>query len=247
MKKALSQTDLVTDKKKIDHEVKLVQKQIALAEKTHANFLKDFTNIAVDMNRLASRQQELYLNFESLTREESPELQNSISQIQSCMNTLLASLKTHIDIIQERVVKPVSEEARKCRDARQILSHSTDVKKQRAAAVKVLEKSKKLDESEREKQTNVLLQSTKHLNELTSRITQFEQDKAEGMKRTLTIYIHSNLAYHVKAVEQYTKAYQAVSQLDVEKHVQHFVDNLLYPEKEERTNFVRWNSFSSVR
>ena len=247
MRKALSQTDLITDKKKIDHEVKQVQKQIALAEKTHANFLKDFTNIAVDMNRLASRQQELYLNFESLMREESPELQNSMIQIQSCMNVLLASLKTHIDVIQERVIKPVSEEAKKCRDARQVLSHCTDVNKQRAAAVKVLEKSKKLNESEREKQTNVLLQSTKQLNELTSRMTQFEQDKAESLKRTLKVYIHSNLAYHVKAVEQYTTAYQAVSQLNVEKHVQHFANNLLYPEKEERAKFVRWNSFSSVR
>ncbi|XP_066910060.1 CBY1-interacting BAR domain-containing protein 1-like [Clytia hemisphaerica] len=246
MRKAQSQTDLVSDKKKIDHEVKQVQKQIALAEKTNANLLKDFTNIVVDLNRLLSRQHELCLNFESLAREESPVLENSISQVYTSLNTLQMSLKLHIDIVQEKIVKRISEETKSCRDARQKLAQCSDVKKQRTSAAKILQKSKKLNEKERTKQTNVLLQTTKQLNELTTQMEIFERDKIERMKRNLKTYIHSCLAYHVKAVENYTKAYQVVSSIDVEKHVEHFTNNLLYPEKEERAKFVRWNSFSSV-
>lgn len=247
MRKALSQTDLQSNKKIIDHEVQQVQKQIALAEKTNANLVKDFTNIVVDLNRLFSRQQELYLNFESLTREESPVLQESLTEVNSCLNLLQTSLKRHIDIVQERIVKTASEEAKNCKDVRQKLARCSDIKKQRQAAVKILEKSKKLDEKERKQQTDVLMDSTKQINELTTQMKVFERKKAFSLKRFMKTYLHSNLAYHAKALEMYTKAYQAIDGLDVEKHVEYFANNLNYPEKEERAKFVRWNSFNSVR
>lgn len=247
MRKAFSQTDLLSNKKIIDHEVQQVQRQIALAEKTNANLLKDFTNITVDLNRLFSRQQELYLNFDSLTSEESPVLQESLSQVSVCMNSLQSSLKRHIDIIQERIVRTVSEETKNCRDVRHKLARCSDMKKNRQAAVKVLEKSKKLDEKERKQQTDVLMDSTKHINELTTQMKSFERNKAQSLKKLLKTFLHSNLAYHAKAMEMYTKAYQAIDGLDVEKHVEYFVNNLNYPVKEERAKFVRWNSFNSVR
>ena len=247
MRKAFSHTDLQSNKKIIDHEVQHVQKQIVLAEKTNANLLKDFTNIVVDLNRLLSRQQELYLNFESLIKEESPVLQESLSKVSLCLNSLQSSLKSHIDIVQERIVKTISEETKSCRDVRQKLAQCSDIKKQRQAAVKVLEKSKRLDEKERKQQTAVLMDSTKHINELTTQMKVFERNKASSLKRLMKTYLHSNLAYHAKAIEMYTKAYQAIDGLDIEKHVEFFANNLNYPEKEERAKFVRWNSFNSVR
>lgn len=58
--------------------------------------------------------------------------------------------------------------------------------------------------------------------------------------------MHSSLSFHVKAVEGYTKAYQALRLIDIEDHMAQFQQIMFPPEQKNRVDFVRWNSFSSL-
>lgn len=248
MKKAFSHTELVSENKQMDHEVKIVQKQIVLAEKSLASLLKDFTNITVDLTRLHTRKMELREAILCISREESPVIQECLNSIANHMEVVLQSLNTNISVLQNKVIHPVSEKAKNCKETRTILDKCSDMKYQRTIAIKALGKRSAWDKHANSKAySQTLLESTRQLNELTSEMIRFEKFKAEDLKLLLKTYMHSNLAYHVKAVEQYTKAYQAISLVDVDKHVEHFINSLTFPGKTERSKFVRWHSLTSLK
>lgn len=246
MKKSLSYANLESGNNQIEHEVKIVKKQIAKAEKTLAGLLKDFTNITIDLTRLHTRQEQLCDAMHAISSEESPDIQNCFSLISTHMKILLDSLKLNISLLQSRVVDPISNKAESCKEAREILSKCTDAKKQRNVAIKALLRNSTGGNQDNDNNTKTILESTKQLNALTAEMISFEKSQVEDLKLLLKTYMHSNLAYHVKAVEQYTKAYQTISLLDVDKHVEHFLNSLKFPEKERRTNFVKWHSLTSL-
>lgn len=247
MRKSLSHSELTSENKQIDHEVKIVQKQIVLAEKSLASLLKDFSNITVDLNRLHTRQKELCESLSFISNEESPILGECLDFLASHLCVILESLQKNINVLQNQVINPFSEKAKNCKDARTILSKCSDARKQHRTAIKALGKSSMRCDERDETYAKTALESTKKVNELTSEMIHFEKSKAKDLKCLLKTYMHSNLAYHVKAVEQYTKAYQVISMVDVDQHVQHFIDSLTVSKEQERGKFVKWHSFTSLK
>ena len=249
MHRSLSTNDLSSDSKRIDHEIKQVHKQIALAEKTFANLIKDFTNITVDMTRLQTRECELGLTLSSMAKEESQSLRNSLDAIGTQLNDMNGLLSLHINTIQMKVIQAISECISKCKVTRENLEQCSSAKKRRANAMKNLEKNTKSNRKmteEMSKTHRTVLETTKQINDLEDEMMLFERSKAENLRKWMKLYLHSSLAFHVKAVEHYTKAYQAISLIDVEEHVEHFNAILFPPQQNKRVDFVRWNSFNSL-
>ena len=252
MRRSFSASDLTSDSQHVDHEIKVVHKQIALAEKTFANLIKDFTNLTVDMTRLQSRQRELCNTLTDMASEESPTLKKSFMALSDSLNGVVNNMLPFINVINKQLLTPLSDSANSCKVTRENLEQCSTAKKKRVVALKSLEKMKrkqskyptKVTETET-KTRNTVLETTKQINELESKINQFERSKAEELRTWLKVYLHSSLAYHVKAVEQYTKAYQALDLINVEEHVEHLQKTLFPSTRDSRVEFVRWNSFTS--
>lgn len=252
MQRSQSTSDISSDAKRIDHEIKLIHKQIALAEKTFANLIRDFTNITVDMTRLHSRHTELKETLSNVASEESPSLNDCLVSICKHVGTVDENLHRHVCCIENKVLQPISNSVRDCKVSRESLGHCSVAKKRRETALKSLAKHQRQRSpstkamKEHEKTQVTVLETTKQINQLEEEIKQFERSKAEKLRTWLRVYLHSSLAYHVKAVEEYTKAYQALSLIDVENHVEHF-NSILFPaEEHSRVDFVRWNSFNTL-
>jgi len=251
MKKALSTNDLSSNSKQVDHELKLIHKQIALAEQSYSNLIKDFTNLTVDLNRVSVRKEELCDDFSNMAIQESLVVQRSLSIISKCQQTVSTNLNDHINTIQSYVVQPISKGMSTIKLTRGTFFKCSSAKTQQYQTKNKLDNNSKSKKSKKQISTDVALQNellaiTKQVASLEKQIADFEKCKVNNMKVWLHHYIHSSLSFHVKAVEQYTKAYQAIALIDTDQHLEHFQENLFPSQQKERVEFVRWNSFNSL-
>ena len=124
-----------------------------------------------------------------------------------------------------------------------------------AAALKSLEKEEKSkkrrwsrgsNKSDEVRTQNEALEVTKQVQELENNVEEFERSKVNNVKSWLQLYLHSSLAYHVRAVEEYTKAYQSLSSVDIIEHIAHLKEKLYPSDSTARMKVVRWNSFNSL-
>ena len=248
MKKSLSANNLTF----IEDELKAIHKRIALTEKSYASLIKDFTNLTVDMNRVYARKGELKHSLITMSTEEAPSLKKTLDNIVVSLQSVILSLQDHINVMQQSVVPSLSRTVSYSKSMRETLHECATAKHKQALALENIRKNKN-KKSRTNKQIQLELQAqqehlevTRHVNQLEKQVKEFEKRKVENIKSWLHCFLHSLLSFHVKAVEGYTKAYQALRLIDIEDHMAQFQQIMFPPEQRNRVDFVRWNSFSSL-
>ena len=243
MRRSFSASDLRGETKRIDSQIRLVHKQIAIAERCLAGLMKDFSNLTVDLTKVHGRQLELCHMLKEFADEESPTLKDSLTDISDYVMTVADVLSSHVHALENRIVHPISSYTKNCKQAREELEQCSNAKKKNMVAMKCLEKvqskpAKTPSKSELKAQETVQ-ETAQQIQVLENKIKDFERRKAVDIRQWLNVYIHSSLAYHVKAVEEYTKAYQALRTIDIEEHVENFSEKLMQNDESEQLNIVR--------
>ncbi|XP_047124002.1 uncharacterized protein LOC101238782 isoform X1 [Hydra vulgaris] len=223
MRKSFSTPDLFRGNNN-DFEIKLSHNQIANAEKSIANLIRDFTNISVDMHRLESRYIDLCNTLNDLAAFESPMFSRCLKGVCKHLHDTVRALKDHTEVIQNKVILHLSENIDDCDTTRHYLKKYTGEK------------------TKRKENTSESLVITQQMDELNKKMEHFEKGKIDCLHTCFKRFIHSSLAYHIKGVENMTEAYKALAQLNKYDHLDYMNKKLLPSADKVRLEFVCRNS-----
>lgn len=244
MRKALSTSDLFSSSKQIDEEIKHLHKQIALAEKALASLIKTFTNVSIEGLRLSEKQNELSNSLSFISVEESPSLQKCLKAVSSHTKNVADSTESYASVIQEHVISLMSDCIDECSRSRKNIGDCSAARKNLNKSTRLRKKSKQ-HESDPMYQKEAL-QVTRQVQQLENYVEEFEKNRVKNIREWMRVFLHSSLAHHVKAVEEFTRAYQALSIIDIDDHITHLKEKLNPVERNSRLNIVRSNSFNSL-
>ena len=236
-----------------DNQTHVFHKQLAMIEKSFSTLTKDFSNLAVDSERMIDRQDCLALTLSTYAEEESPTVQLALASVSDNIFAANEYLRVLVKTLQNQVIHSLSSYAAICKKERDSFSGYQALSKRRATALNALEKLKSKSPGKSQsrgkkeiKSQETVVRITKQLKELENQLRSFEKTKAEDLKKALQFYIHGNIVYHAKALELYTKSYQALSKVNIDDHLQH-IDNIQFPpDQPRRLNIVRSHSLTSV-
>ncbi|KAK3864078.1 hypothetical protein Pcinc_030198 [Petrolisthes cinctipes] len=145
----------------------------------------------------------------------------------------IASVQDYRDVavnrMESQVVEELGEYREVCRRARQELKHSFQTRQQEVSHRRSLEKTRTrnphnrqqiiLAETQLQKSTHEAQRACENLEQ---QMDTFEQRKVTDLKRIITEFIQTELAFHAKALELYTKAYNQMANVDMEEDLQEF-------------------------
>ncbi|KAK3864079.1 hypothetical protein Pcinc_030198 [Petrolisthes cinctipes] len=145
----------------------------------------------------------------------------------------IASVQDYRDVavnrMESQVVEELGEYREVCRRARQELKHSFQTRQQEVSHRRSLEKTRTrnphnrqqiiLAETQLQKSTHEAQRACENLEQ---QMDTFEQRKVTDLKRIITEFIQTELAFHAKALELYTKAYNQMANVDMEEDLQAF-------------------------
>ena len=214
--------------------MKQIHLQIANAEKSLARLIKDFTNISVNMHRMNSRQVDLCSTLTNLAAFESPTFSRSIKGVCKHLDETVIALKDHTTVLQTKVVPILADNVDSCEFVRQYLEKCSVARKAHVKTNTI------------KPNTLANFEMAQQIDELITKMEDFERAKIDRLHTCFRTYIHSSLAYHVKSVESLTKAYKALSFINTKDHLDYFKRNVFPTPEKVRLDFVRWNSLHSL-
>ncbi|XP_045620351.1 CBY1-interacting BAR domain-containing protein 1-B isoform X2 [Procambarus clarkii] len=134
-----------------------------------------------------------------------------------------------VERLETRVVGEIALYGGICKAAREELKRSFDTRQQEINHRRDLEKTKNRRPQNRQQ---IVIAETKHqkataeakraCQNLEEQMDQFEQKKVADLKKVLREFVQTELAFHAKALELYTKAYNQISNIEEEEDLEEF-------------------------
>ncbi|XP_045620342.1 CBY1-interacting BAR domain-containing protein 1-B isoform X1 [Procambarus clarkii] len=134
-----------------------------------------------------------------------------------------------VERLETRVVGEIALYGGICKAAREELKRSFDTRQQEINHRRDLEKTKNRRPQNRQQ---IVIAETKHqkataeakraCQNLEEQMDQFEQKKVADLKKVLREFVQTELAFHAKALELYTKAYNQISNIEEEEDLEAF-------------------------
>uniref|UniRef100_A0A671V202 CBY1 interacting BAR domain containing 1 n=1 Tax=Sparus aurata TaxID=8175 RepID=A0A671V202_SPAAU len=90
------------------------------------------------------------------------------------------------------------------------------------------------------------LDATRTTRQLEETIDEFEKQKIRDIKKIFGDFVTVEMAFHAKALEVYTLAYQSIQSVDEEEDLEVFRSSLHPPDYQSRLDIVRANSKTSL-
>ncbi|XP_042225521.1 protein FAM92A-like isoform X2 [Homarus americanus] len=137
----------------------------------------------------------------------------------------------HVEVerLETRVVGEIALYGGICKTAREELKRSFDTRQQEINHKQNLEKTKNRHPRNRQqiviaetKLQKSTLEARRACQNLEEQMDQFEQRKVADLKKILREFVQTELAFHAKALELYTKAYNQISNIEEEEDLEEF-------------------------
>ncbi|XP_076063135.1 CBY1-interacting BAR domain-containing protein 1-B-like isoform X2 [Oratosquilla oratoria] len=168
-------------------------------------------------------------------------LQNALLEFADTLAAVQDYRNVQVERLESRVIGELTLYGGVCKVAREDLKGSFDARQKEFNQRRSLERTRDRNPHNRQqvcvaesKLLKATSEATRICENLEDQMDQFEERKVSDLKKTLTEFIQTELAFHAKSIELYTKAHQQMAAVQVE-------DDL-----EEFRNALRGDSSSSI-
>uniref|UniRef100_A0A8C6TJE3 Family with sequence similarity 92 member A1 n=1 Tax=Neogobius melanostomus TaxID=47308 RepID=A0A8C6TJE3_9GOBI len=212
-----------------DVETKKIEDNITNVEKYFGNMCQHFAAYARKTARLRDKGDILVRLIGEYADTETPDLKSGMKEA--------------------KVVKPLKQYSAVVRRQREDLKSTQNARDREVKQTAQLERTRQKNPSDRQiiaetelqRATNEATRSTKCLEES---IDRFESQKIVDLKKIFGEFVIIEMAFHAKALEMYTKAYDNIQQVDEDKNLEEFRSSLYRPER--KSHLVRAHSLTSL-
>ncbi|XP_064079802.1 CBY1-interacting BAR domain-containing protein 1-like isoform X2 [Macrobrachium nipponense] len=210
---------------------KFIQERISGVEKHFGNICTTLGSYARKTAKLRDKGDELskvlsdYGEFETLNKS----LRSALCEVGDTLAAVQDYRNVEVERLETKVVGELSLYGGICKTAREELGTCFKFRQQEMNIRRNLEKTRNrhpqnrqqivIAETKLQKSTQEARRACQNLEE---QMDQFEQRKVSDLKKTLKEFVQTELAFHAKALELYTKAYGQISDIDEEDDLEEF-------------------------
>lgn len=212
-------------------QTKFIQERIAGVEKHFGQICTSLGAYTRKTARLRDKGDEVstallrYGEVENLNKS----LRSSLCETADTLAAVQDFRNVEVERLESRVVGELALYEGVCKSAREELKRSFNTRQQEMNHRRNLERAKSRHPQNRQqiaiaetKLQKATVEAKRACENIEEQMDQFEQRKVTDLKRILKEFIQTELAFHAKAVELYTKAYNQISNIEEEEDLEEF-------------------------
>ncbi|KAL9976078.1 hypothetical protein ACROYT_G013325 [Oculina patagonica] len=234
-----------------DHELKVITERISLAERHFSTLLKDLTAFSAGLQSLQEKGMKLSKSVDIFSDEEYPSMKASLAGVGEGIAAVQDYLGAQVDFMQAKVSPPLSLNATNVKHAREYVKELSASREKELLKRKAVDKLKakepknkgKIAEQDLQKLTVDANRSRQTLEE---QMVEFERKKMEDIRTVFSNFFHGQMLFHAKALELYTTAFQSLVSLDEEQDIEAFQNDLHPALPPSRLDVVKNGSQTSL-
>lgn len=243
-----------------DAETKKIQESVTSVEKYFGDMCQHFSAYARKTALLRDKGDLLVRLIGKYADTETPDLKSGLQGFTDNLAKIQDYRNAEVERLEARVIKPLKNYNAVVRRQREDLKSTQNAREREARQMTQLEKTRQKNPSDRQiisqaetelqRATNEAKRSTKCLEES---IDRFESQKIVDIKNIFGEFALIEMAFHAKALEMYTQAFNDIQQVDEDKNLEEFRSSLYRPDHQSLlgrtqslTSLGRTESFMGV-
>lgn len=237
-----------------EQQAKFVQERIVSVEKHFSEMCTIFGSLARKSAGLRDKNDELSKAVKSYADNENVNhtLKAALCEFSAVLGSVGDYRDTQVKRVESKVVNELSQYDGICKHSREEVKATFSAREKELVRKRQLDRIRERNPRNRQMitlaETELLKASadvSRTMKGLEEQMNIFEKKKLEDIKSILQDYALTELSFHAKAIELFTKAFQDLQNISVEDDLEEFRDVLRVPDSISRLDTVKRTSFRS--
>ncbi|XP_072900878.1 CBY1-interacting BAR domain-containing protein 1 [Hemitrygon akajei] len=236
-----------------DSQTKYIQSTVANVEKHFGDLCSLFAAYTRKTARLRDKSDLLVKELREYADTETPHLKYGLSSFADHFALIQDYRHAEVERLEAKVVEPLKKYGSITKLKREDLKIATGAIKRESKQIAHVEKMRLRNPSDRQIVTQaenelqrVTMDATRISRQLEETIDDFQEEKIKDIKKIFGDFITIEMAFHAKALEVYSNAYQHVQNIDEEADMEIFRNTLHLYNNQARLSIVSANSANTM-
>ncbi|XP_067281340.1 CBY1-interacting BAR domain-containing protein 1 [Pseudorasbora parva] len=234
-----------------DIQTKQIQDNITNVEKHFGDLCQMFAAYVRKTARLRDKADLLVKEVGIYADTETPNLKCGLKNFADQLAKIQDYRQAEVERLEVKVIEPLKAYGNIVKAKREDLKQTQTARNREAKQMQQLEKMRQRNPSDRQiiaesELQRATMDATRTTRQLEETIDDFEKQKIRDIKKILGEFVTVEMAFHAKALEIYTTAYQDIQNVDEEGDLEVFRNSLHPPDYQSRLEIVRANSKLSL-
>ncbi|XP_051526243.1 CBY1-interacting BAR domain-containing protein 1 [Myxocyprinus asiaticus] len=236
-----------------DTQTKQIQENITNVEKHFGDLCQLFAAYVRKTARLRDKADLLVKEISLYADTETPNLKSGLKNFADQLAKIQDYRQAEVERLEVKVIEPLKAYGNIVKTKREDLKLTQSARNREAKQMQQLERMRQRNPSDRQiisqaesELQRATMDATRTTRQLEETIDDFEKQKICDIKKIFGEYVTVEMAFHAKALEIYTTAYQHIQNVDEEGDLEVFRNSLHPPDYQSRLEIVRANSKLSL-
>lgn len=236
-----------------DTQTKQIQENITSVEKHFGDLCQLFAAYVRKTARLRDKADLLVKEINVYADTETPNLKCGLKNFADQLAKVQDYRQAEVERLEVKVIEPLKAYGNIVKTKREDLKQTQSARNREAKQMQQLERMRQRNPSDRQiisqaesELQRATMDATRTTRQLEETIDDFEKQKIRDIKKVLGEFVTVEMAFHAKALEIYTTAYQHIQNVDEEGDLEVFRNSLHPPDYQSRLEIVRANSKLSL-
>ncbi|KAK7124952.1 hypothetical protein R3I94_019120 [Phoxinus phoxinus] len=234
-----------------DIQTKQIQDNITNVEKHFGDLCQLFAAYVRKSARLRDKADLLVKEVGLYADTETPNLKCGLKNFADQLAKIQDYRQAEVERLEVKVIEPLKAYGNIVKTKREDLKQTQTARNRESKQMQQLERMRQRNPSDRQiiaesELQRATMDATRTTRQLEETIDDFEKQKIRDIKKILGEFVTVEMAFHAKALEIYTSAYQDIQNVDEEGDLEVFRNSLHPPDYQSRLEIVRANSKLSL-
>ncbi|XP_052388619.1 CBY1-interacting BAR domain-containing protein 1 [Carassius gibelio] len=236
-----------------DTQTKQIQENITNVEKHFGDLCQLFAAYVRKTARLRDKADLLVKEVSLYADTETPNLKLGLKNFADQLAQIQDYRQAEVERLEVKVIEPLKAYGNIVKTKREDMKQTQTARNREAKQMQQLERMRQRNPSDRQiisqaesELQRATMEATRTTRQLEETIDDFEKQKIRDIKKIFGEFVTVEMAFHAKALEIYTTAYQHIQNVDEEGDLEVFRNSLHPPDYQSRLEIVRANSKLSL-
>ncbi|GAA6088405.1 protein FAM92A isoform X1 [Tachysurus ichikawai] len=234
-----------------DIQTKQIQENLTHVQKHFGDLCQLFAAYVRKTARVRDKADLLVSEILFYADTETPTLKNGLKNFADQLAKIQDYRQAQVQRLDAKVVEPLKAYGSAVKQKKEDLKLTQSARNREAKQMQQLEKTRQRNPSDRQiiaesELQRATMEATRMTRQLEETIDLFECQKIRDIKNILGEFVTVEMAFHAKALEVYTAAYQHIKNVDEEADLEVFRSTLHPPDYQSGIEFIRSNSRTSL-
>uniref|UniRef100_A0A8C1K932 Family with sequence similarity 92 member A1 n=1 Tax=Cyprinus carpio TaxID=7962 RepID=A0A8C1K932_CYPCA len=237
-----------------DTQTKQIQENITNVEKHFGDLCQLFAAYVRKTARLRDKADLLVKEVSLYADTETPNLKLGLKNFADQLAQIQDYRQAEVERLEVKVIEPLKAYGNIVKTKREDMKQTQTARNREAKQMQQLERMRQRNPSDRQiisqkaesELQRATMEATRTTRQLEETIDDFEKQKIRDIKKIFGEFVAVEMAFHAKALEIYTTAYQHIQNVDEEGDLEVFRNSLHPPDYQSRLEIVRANSKLSL-